>query len=78
MQGSVEKELPTLDGIGTGIMAYIHAHEPPTRERLEFVGVLIRLIVGGLKLTQKEKALYLEVYNRLIKKQIADIRESNL
>lgn len=70
MQDNTEHEFVTFQNYYVGIMAYIHAFEPSTRERLEFVGTLIHSIIGDLKLTESEKALYVEVYNRLIRKQI--------
>lgn len=70
MQDNPEQEFVTFQSYYVGIMAYIHAFEPSTRERLEFVGTLIHSIVGDLKLTESDKALYVEIYNRLIRKQL--------
>ena len=70
MQDNTEHEFVTFKSYYIGIMAYIHAFEPSTRERLEFVGTLIHSIIDELELTESEKALYIEIYNRLIRKQI--------
>lgn len=70
MEDNTVRRLVTFQSYYVGIMAYIHAFEPSTRERLEFVGTLIHSIIDDLKLTESEKALYIEIYNRLIRKQI--------
>ena len=52
------------------ILQYIKKEEPSTSEVLFFIGTMLHSLLDDIKLTAKEKTIYLDIYNTIIRKKI--------
>lgn len=70
MYNNTQKEAVMLQDYYESILTYVDAYQPSVKEVLEFIGALIHSVVDMIDLTQEEKDFYVEIYNRLLAKEI--------